>query len=69
MDHDAHRAALLVELERYEAEGKTDRAAQVRAQIDHYDTITRRSIPAEPEEKADSQPLERAVPRKRKETR
>jgi hypothetical protein len=69
MDYEAHRAALLVELERLEAEDKTDRADQVRAQIDHLDTITRRNIPAEPEEKADSQPLERAVPRKRKETR
>jgi len=70
MDYEAQRAALLLELERYEADGKTDRADQVRAQIDHIDTITRRNVPAEPEERADSQPLERAVPRgKRKETR
>lgn len=70
MDYEALRAALLVELERYEAAGKTDRADQVRAQIDHIDTITRRHIPVEAEEKADAQPLERAVPRgRRKETR
>jgi hypothetical protein len=71
MDYEAVRAALLLELERYEAAGKTDRADQVRAQIDRYDTIHRRNVPADPvEEKADSQPLERAVPRgKRRETR
>lgn len=70
MDYEAQRDALLRELEQLEAAGKTDRAEQVRAQLLHYDTITRRSIPAEAEEKADRQPLERAVPRgKRKETR
>ena len=69
MDYEALRAALLVELEQLEAADKTDRADQVRDQIAHIDTITRRNVPAEPEEAADPRPLERAVPRKRKETR
>lgn len=71
MDYEALRAALLVELDQLEAAGDADRAEQVRAQIAHYDGITRRNVPADPpEETADPRPLERAVPaRKRKETR